>query len=50
MQVYNEYTTMSDQMPDLNLIPKAETLLNALREAEDWINRSELARRADNPR
>jgi hypothetical protein len=47
MQVYQEFRYMTDQKPDVNLTPKAEALLEALREAADWINRSELARRTD---
>jgi hypothetical protein len=45
MQVYQEFQAMFEQNTDLNLTPQAELLLEALREANDWINRSELARR-----
>jgi hypothetical protein len=47
MQVYKEVRYMSDQKQDHHLTPQAELLLNALREANDWINRSELARRTE---
>ena len=47
MQVYQDFRYMSDQKHDPNLTPQAAVLLEALREANDWINRSELARRTE---
>jgi predicted transcriptional regulator len=47
MQVHQDFRYMSDQKHDPNLTPQAVLLLEALREANDWINRSELARRTE---
>lgn len=47
MQMYQDFRTMSDAKHVPNLTPQAALLLEALREADDWINRSELARRTN---
>ena len=47
MQVYQDFRYMSDQKHHPNLTPQAVLLLEALRETNDWINRSELARRTE---
>lgn len=47
MQVYQDSRYMSDHKHDPNLTPQGVLLLEALREANDWINRSDLARRTE---
>ncbi len=46
MQVYRISAYMTSPPPDSNeLTPKAQEILDALREANDWINRSAIAKR-----
>lgn len=45
MQVDQDFRTIFDQKGNPGLTPHALLLLEALREANHWINRSELARR-----
>jgi hypothetical protein len=46
MQMYRIDAYMTTQPPDSNeLTPKAQIILDALREADDWINRSAIAKR-----
>jgi hypothetical protein len=45
MQVYRIGAYMASQPPDsTELTPQGQILLNALREADDWINRSAIAK------
>jgi hypothetical protein len=45
MQVNQNFQSIPDENRDLVLTPQALHLLEALREASNWINRAELARR-----
>lgn len=47
MQVYQDLRCMSDPKHESSLTPQAALLLEALRETNDWMNRSELARRTE---
>lgn len=46
MQIDREFPSKSGEESDHGLTPKAQVLLNALRAAEDWLNRSQLAQGA----